>query len=259
MPNLKVSLIQSNIFWEAPQKNREMFQEKIEALSGQTDVIALPEMFPTGFSMKAKQFAETMQGATVAWLSEMSAKTKANIIGSVIIQEKGTYFNRLIWAKPDGQLLHYDKRHLFRMAGEDKVYSAGSKRLIVDLNGWKILPLICYDLRFPLWARNHKNEFDLIIYIANWPERRISHWNLLLKARAVENQCFVAGVNRVGKDGNGIMHTGQSAVVDYLGEELSVFDPEEKIETFTLSYSSLENYRRKFPVWKDADLFTIDK
>ena len=257
MSDLKISLIQSDVFWEEPQKNREMFQEKIQALSGQTDLIILPEMFSTGFTMNVQQFAEPMQGATVAWLSGMSAKTEADMVGSVIIQENENYFNRLIWAKPDGQLIYYDKRHLFRMAGEDEVFSAGNERIIVELNGWKILPLICYDLRFPLWARNRKNEFDMIIYIANWPERRIAHWNLLLQARAVENQCFVAGVNRIGKDGIGINHTGESALIDYLGNKISTLGSIDKTETNTLSYPSLNKFRKKFPVWKDADDFQI--
>ena len=259
MTDLSVALIQSDILWEEPQKNRQMFQRKIEALSGQTDLIILPEMFTTGFTMKAQRFAETMQGATIAWFSKMSAKTKADMVGSVIIQENENYFNRLIWAKPDGRLLHYDKRHLFRMAGEDNVFSAGTVRTIVELNGWKILPLICYDLRFPVWARNRQNEFDMIIYIANWPERRIAHWNLLLKSRAVENQCYVVGVNRIGQDGSGIKHTGQSAAVDYLGNMLCTSDDKEKTETCRLSNIALTDFRKKFPVWKDADLFTITK
>jgi len=257
MSDLKISLIQSDIFWEQPQKNRIQFKDKIQILTDKTDLIIFPEMFSTGFTMNVQKFAETMQGATVAWLVEMASVASADVIGSVIIKEDRNYFNRLIWAKPDGQVIHYDKRHLFQMAGEDKYFSPGSERLIVELNGWKILPLICYDLRFPVWARNRQNEFDMILYIANWPQRRIAHWNLLLQARAVENQCYVAGVNRIGKDGNGINHTGESAVVDYLGSPLSTVTHKETTETIKLSYSSLNHYRNKFPVWKDTDDFRI--
>ncbi len=256
MPDLRVSLIQSAIFWEESQKNREMFKSKIQSLSSQTDLIILPEMFSTGFTMNVQQFAESMQGATVTWLQEMAIFANTDVVGSVIINEDGKYFNRLIWVKADGQLFYYDKRHLFRMAGEDEVFSAGNERLIVELKGWKILPLICYDLRFPVWARNRHNEFDLIFYIANWPERRIAHWNPLLQARAIENQCFVAGVNRIGKDGSGIMHTGQSAVFDFLGNKLCALSGE-KTETTLLPYVSLKEFRNKFPVWKDADGFQI--
>ena len=256
MTSLRISLIQSDIFWEEPPKNREMFRQKIEALAGQTDLIILPEMFSTGFTMNVQQFAETMQGVTVSWLKEMAVHSKADMVGSVIIKEKENYYNRLIWAKPDGRILHYDKRHLFRMAGEDKVFSAGTARTIVALNGWKILPLICYDLRFPVWARSRQNEFVMIIYIANWPERRIAHWNLLLKARAVENQCYVAGVNRMGKDGQGVNHTGQSVLVDFLGNNLMEID-DEKMETGVLAYEGLQKFRKRFPVWKDADNFRI--
>ncbi len=256
MSELKISLIQSNIHWEQPQKNRELFQKKVLTLSGQTDLIVLPEMFSTGFTMNVQQFAETMQGATVTWLKEMAALTNADMVGSVIIREKENFFNRLIWAKPDGQIFYYDKRHLFRMAGEDKVFSAGNKRIIVELKNWKILPLTCYDLRFPVWSRNKQNEFDLIVYIANWPERRIGHWDILLKARAVENQCYVAGVNRVGKDGNGIEHTGQSAIVDFLGKKLCALG-DEQIITNPLPLTLLQNFRKNFPVWKDADAFLV--
>lgn len=257
MQNLKISLIQSSVLWEQPQKNRAQFETKVLSLSGKTDLIILPEMFSTGFTMQVRQFAETMQGATVSWLKEMSAFTNADMVGSLIIREDEKYFNRLIWSKPDGQIFHYDKRHLFRMAGEEKHFYAGGKRVIVELNNWKILPLICYDLRFPVWARNRKNEYDLLIYIANWPERRVSHWSTLLQARAIENQCYVAGVNRTGEDENGIRHTGQSAVFDYLGKNLCALGGGVTSRTVSLSSASLHKFRKKFPVWKDADDFQI--
>jgi len=257
MTDLKISLIQSDIFWEEPQKNKSQFEAKINTLADKTDLIILPEMFSTGFTMNVQQYAESMQGATVSWMKEMSIQSKTDIVGSVIIQEDGKYFNRLLWVKPDKQIFHYDKRHLFQMAGEDKNFSPGSERIIVELNGWKILPLICYDLRFPIWARNRRNEYDLLIYVANWPQRRITHWNLLLQTRAVENQCYVTGVNRIGKDGNEINHTGESTAVDYLGNPLSTITNKETTETITLSYSSLIHYRNKFPIWKDADDFHI--
>ncbi len=257
MSDLRVSLIQGNIFWEQPLQNLVHFSDKIQVLAGKTDLIILPEMFSTGFTMNVQKFAETMQGATVTWLKEMSDQVKADVIGSLIIKEDSKYFNRLLWVKPEGQIFYYDKRHLFRMTGEDKYFSAGSERIIVELNGWKILPLICYDLRFPVWARNRKNEYDMIVYIANWPERRSNHWDILLKARAIENQCFVAGVNRIGEDGNGINHTGQSAVIDYLGNETCTLNDKEKTETCRLSNAGLTEFRKKFPVWKDADEFQV--
>ena len=257
MKDLSVALIQSRIIWEEPEKNRKLFQAKIRTISGATDCIILPEMFTTGFTMKAAQFAEPPEGATLEWMRQMAAQVGSDLAGSFIVKENGRFFNRLYWVKPDGRYFYYDKRHLFRMAQEDRVYRSGASLLTVEVAGWKVRPLICYDLRFPVWSRNRNNEYDLLIYVANWPQRRISHWRLLLKARAVENQAFAIGVNRVGPDGNGIEHTGDSLAVDPLGNVLLDMRDREGAETVRLPRQMLENYRQKFPVWKDCDNFEI--
>lgn len=257
--SLRISLFQYDITWENPAANRKYLAEKIKTLAGQTDIIILPEMFATGFTMAVEKFAETMQGETLHWMQEMAQLSKTAICGSVIISEEGKIFNRFIWLQPDGLMFHYDKKHLFSMAGEDIKYTAGSKRMVINYKDWNILPLVCYDLRFPLWARNVKNAYDLLIYVANWPERRIAHWDALLKARAIENQCYVAGVNRIGKDGNNINHVGHSALYDYLGNALIEPFETENIRTIEINKSGLNEYREKFPVWKDADDFEILK
>ncbi len=256
--DLAITLIQSHIVWEEPEKNRKLFDAKIRAVTEPTHCIILPEMFTTGFTMKAAQFAEPPEGPTVQWMKEMAARCGCDLAGSLVIKEDEKFFNRLYWVKPDGRCFHYDKRHLFRMAKEDETYSPGHSLLTVEVAGWKVRPLICYDLRFPVWSRNRNHDYDLLIYVANWPERRVSHWRLLLQARAVENQAFVAGVNRIGKDGNGIAHTGDSLVVDPLGKIVLDMRGREATETVRLSRQTLENYRQKFPVWKDSDRFEIE-
>ncbi|HSH67464.1 MAG TPA: amidohydrolase [Bacteroidia bacterium] len=259
MNDLKVTLIQSELFWENKEKNLEQFLKKINAISQPTDLIILPEMFTTGFSMNPKKLAEGMTGETVDWMKERAREKKCVIAGSFICEEDGNYYNRLLWVNPDGSYSRYDKRHLFSMGDEHNHYSAGEEKLIVKLKGWKICPLICYDLRFPVWARNTKDSsYDVLIYVANWPERRSFPWKTLLLARAIENQSYVIGANRVGKDGNEISHSGDSAVINPKGEIISKIKPnEEATETVTLSYAELSEFRQQFPAIQDADKFEI--
>jgi predicted amidohydrolase len=203
--------------------------------------------------MNAQKLAQDMNGESVAWIKKKAEAIKADITGSVIIRENGKYFNRLLWAKPDGALSYYDKRHLFRMTGEEKVYSPGDKNITIELKGWRIRPFICYDLRFPCWTRNFKNAYDLAIFTANWPSKRSYHWKTLLLSRAIENQCYVVGLNRVGEDGNGYYHSGDSSVIDPTGNIIFRKQDEESVYTTSLSYSVLEEYRKSFPAWMDAD------
>lgn len=259
MQDLKITIIQSNLHWENIRRNLEMFSQKIASLNEETDLIVLPEMFSTGFTMNNKPLAENMSGKTFGWMKQKAQEKNCVITGSVIIEENGKYFNRLIWMRADGSFETYDKRHLFRYADEQKYYSAGNKKLIVELEGWKICPLICYDLRFPVWIRNRNKEYDALIFVANWPERRNYPREALLIARAIENQAYVIGVNRVGKDGNGVNHSGDSVVINPQGEVLCKAKPnEETVLTVTLSFSELAEWRKKFPAWMDADQFTID-
>lgn len=256
--NLKVTIIQTELFWEEVDKNLSMFSQKIAQINEQTDLIILPEMFTTGFSMESEKLSETMEGKTVAWMKEAAKTADAVITGSLIIEENGKYYNRLIWAQPDGKIFTYDKRHLFRMANENEHFSAGLRRLIIDYKGWKICPLICYDLRFPVWSRNQKQEYDCLIYVANWPEARKEPWTKLLQARAIENQVYVVGVNRVGIDGKGISYTGNSALINPKGNDISqIAEHKESIHTFELGKQELEDFRAKFPVFMDADEFEI--
>lgn len=267
--SLKVSIIQSELHWENVDQNLEMFAQKIEAISESTDIIVLPEMFNTGFSMDSSELAETMDGKTVAWMKAQAIKSNAVITGSLIVKEiplsggaRGGFFNRLIWAQPDGKLYTYDKRHLFRMAGEHNHFTAGDNRLIIEYKGWRICPLICYDLRFPVWSRNtSKNEspvYDILIYVANWPAVRKQPWSKLLEARAIENQCYVIGVNRVGEDGKGIAYSGNSVVVNPKGDVISsIAENADTTESVDLSLAELNEFREKFPVSLDGDDFTL--
>lgn len=238
-----------------------MLEQKIASIQEKAEVVVLPEMFSTGFSMKPKELAETMDGETLQWMKRVAAERKIILTGSVIIEEEGNYYNRLIWMLPNGQYGVYDKRHRFAYAEEDKHYTAGNKRLIASVKGWKINLLICYDLRFPVWARQQAQpgemEYDLLIYVANWPERRAQAWKTLLQARAIENQSYVVGVNRVGDDGNDIHYSGESMVIDPLGEILYTKKDAEDIFTIELDKKHLDTVREKFPFWKDADDFTI--
>lgn len=260
MSSLHISLIQTKLFWEDKAANLLMLEEKINSISQKTEIVVLPEMFSTGFSMNPSTLAETMDGPTVQWMKKMAAEKKIILTGSVIIQENNEFFNRFLWVLPNGTIGHYDKRHRFAFAGEDQHYSSGHKRLIAQVKGWKINLQICYDLRFPVWARQqsaHEPEYDVLLYVANWPERRNHAWKTLLTARAIENQAYVVGVNRVGEDGNGIYHSGNSMVVDPLGEVLYHKEHEEDIFTIILEKNTLTEIRTKFPFWKDADDFHI--
>ncbi len=257
---LSVTLIQTALFWEDKNRNLAMLEDKIMGIDEKTNLVILPEMFSTGFSMRPTVLAETMDGQTIEWMKKISNAKKIIVTGSIIIEDNGHYFNRLIWMLPNGNYGFYDKRHLFAYAGEDQHYTAGNKRLITSVNGWKINLQICYDLRFPVWARQQSNEspeYDLIIYVANWPERRNHAWKTLLTARAIENQSYVIGVNRVGEDGNQINHSGDSMLIDPLGNILFSKEQEEVIHSFVLTKDSLNQTRNEFPFWKDADQFNI--
>ncbi|WP_137936794.1 amidohydrolase [Chitinivorax sp. B] len=254
--DLTLTLAQTDIAWEAIDDNLGRMSEQLHAVQG-SQLIVLPEMFTTGFSMRPTGIAETMDGKAVAWLRETAQAKQADVVGSVAIEEDGRYFNRLIWAKPDGSLRTYDKKHLFSFAGEHDHYTPGSEPLIVELNGWRIATFICYDLRFPVWSRNLQAKYDLALYIASWPERRARHWQALLPARAIENQSYVVGVNRVGTDGNGIRYSGDSMVIDPLGEVLFHERNQERIHTETLSRALLDEVRTQFPFLKDADRYEL--
>jgi omega-amidase len=260
MTNLSISTIQTNLHWENKAANLAMLGKKIGTLDG-AEVVVLPEMFSTGFSMQPQLFAEPMDGPTIAWMQEVAARKKVILTGSIMAVEDGKYFNRLIWMLPTGQFGYYDKRHLFAFAGEHHHYTPGNRRLVAQVNGWRILLLICYDLRFPVWSRqqlqNETPEFDAIIYVANWPDRRIAAWRALLQARAIENQCYVIGVNRVGNDGNGIYHSGYSSVIDPLGEIQFQLKDAEGISSLLLESEKLLEIRHKTPFWKDGDSFQI--
>lgn len=261
MPDISITLIQTNLIWEEPSANLRLLEEKISTMPERGNIVILPEMFSTGFSMQPEKFAETMEGETVSWMKAVSRRYGIILTGSLIIEEGGNYYNRLIWMLPNGQAGHYDKRHLFAYGHEDQHYTPGNKRLIASVNGWKINLQVCYDLRFPVWARQQSSEegpeFDLLIYVANWPERRSHAWKTLLCARAIENQCYVAGVNRVGSDGNNVYHSGNSLVIDPLGQVLYHMADEEDCFTIMLSKDKLEETRKTFPFWRDADEFTI--
>ncbi|GEO02573.1 nitrilase family protein [Adhaeribacter aerolatus] len=258
MQDLSVTLVQTALHWHDAAANREMLAQKLAGLTEATDLIVLPEMFTTGFSMEAPHLAEKPDGPTLAWLQEQAAIHKAVITGSLITEENGQYFNRLIWMRPDGSFTNYDKRHLFRMAGEHQVYTAGTARLIVTLNGWRICPLVCYDLRFPVWSRNIGPDYDLLLYVANWPAKRSLAWKTLLPARAIENLAYVAGVNRVGEDGKSIVYTGDSAAYGPTGEVIWQQSHAEAVETIKLSPEALQAYRQSFPAYLDADSFLLN-
>jgi len=276
MSTLTVTTIQPDLQWEDKSANLRRLEEKIDGIAEHTELVILPEMFGTGFSMRPELLAEPMEGPTIAWMRAIAARKKIILTGSVIIEEEGKYFNRLIWMLPNGQYGYYDKRHRFAYAGENEHYSAGNKRLIASVKGWKILLLVCYDLRFPVWSRQapqtpapargdaghpqdtRELEYDLIIYVANWPQRRSVAWKTLLQARAIENQSYVVGVNRVGDDGNKIEHSGDSMIIDPLGEILYHGVGKEEVFTLTLEKEKLDAIRERFPFWKDADRFHID-
>ncbi len=293
MQDLSVTVIQTSLYWENPTANLANLEEKIAQISTQSDLIILPEMFTTGFTMNVKNVAEPMNFTTFKWMRQQAKQTGAVITGSYIVKEGENYCNRLLWMRPDGTFEQYDKRHLFRMGGEHNHYAQGTKRLIVELKGWKICPLICYDLRFPVWSRNvrevvspksvshkEKNErdsietkeenldslrlttydsltYDLLIYVANWPAVRSQVWDTLLQARAIENQSYCIGVNRVGADEMGLNYSGNSAIIDFKGNQLFYQKDAEVINNQILSKQELEDFRTKFPAYLDADEFEI--
>jgi omega-amidase len=267
---LRITTVQADLIWQNKAENLQKFDKILNemksrtpsglrgSLRGQTDVIVLPEMFTTGFSMSPAALAEPMTGETVAFLREKSRELDAAITGSFICEENGNYHNRLVWMQPDGQFWTYDKHHLFSLANEQDYYTAGAKMLQVEWRGWTIRPMICYDLRFPVWSRNvAPNFYDVAIYVANWPERRRHPWQSLLVARAIENQAFVVGVNRVGVDGNGVSHSGDSTIVDFAGERLFQRSYTEGVETTTLLKEDLINFRKKFTFLADQDVFSL--
>lgn len=250
--------IQADLFWENPTKNLAFFEEKINNLPENTDLVVLPEMFTTGFTMKPENIAEKMNGKTVSWMVKMATEKQFAITGSLVISENQNYYNRLIFVHPSGKIETYDKRHSFTLAGEHKVYTAGNKKLIIDFKGWKICPLICYDLRFPVWARNTEN-YDLLIFMANWPVTRIKAWETLLKARAIENMCYVIGINRTGKDVNKYEYSGNSLILDYLGDELASLSKNEVgIVSAPISKENQNKVREKLDFLNDMDTFTIN-
>lgn len=256
--NLKTALIQVDLVWEDPSENLRKFTEKIDTIKEQTDLIVLPEMFSTGFSMDAEALAENMDGSTLSWMKETAIDKNTAITGSVIIKENGNFYNRLFFVFPDGSFKTYDKRHTFTLAKEDKTYTAGKERLIVEYKGWRICPLICYDLRFPVWARN-TSDYDLLIYVANWPETRIHAWDILLQARAIENMSYCIGVNRTGNDGNDYKYNGHTAVYDCLGKSLFDNDrAQEFTEIIELDKSHIEETRDKLKFLQDRDSFNLD-
>ena len=255
---LNIAFIQPNLEWENAEANRKQFSEKIEKISDEVDLIILPEMFTTGFSMNAEKLAEKTDAETLKWLRERAKNKSAAITGSVIITENGHYYNRLFFVFPDGNYELYDKRHTFTLAKEDETYTAGTKKLIVDYKGWKICPLICYDLRFPVWARNTE-DYDLLLYVANWPEKRVDAWDALLKARAIENMAYCIGVNRTGEDGDGYIYNGHSTAYDPLGKALTELNREDVFTSeISLDKASLTEVRAKLKFLQDRDKFSLD-
>ena len=255
---LNVVGIQADLFWENPTKNLAYFEDKINNLSENIDLVVLPEMFTTGFTMNPEKVAEKMNGITISWMQKMASEKQIAITGSLVIQEDKKYYNRLVFVHPSGKIETYDKRHSFTLAGENKVYTSGNKKLIIAYKGWRICPLICYDLRFPVWARNTEN-YDLLIFMANWPVTRIKAWNILLKARAIENMSYVIGVNRTGKDANKYKYSGNSLIVDYLGETISSLSENETgLISFTIDKDHQNKMREKLGFLNDKDSFSIN-
>lgn len=260
MRDLTISLLQTELHWQDPAANRAHFDGLIDAIDrveGMPHLVVLPEMFSTGFSMDAVRLAERMDGESVAWMELVAKDYGVTLCGSLIVEDDGRYFNRLIWATPGEDVQWYDKRHLFRMAREHEHYAAGNERRVFSLGDWRVCPLVCYDLRFPVWSRGI-DEFDLLVFVANWPAVRRSAWSTLLPARAVENLCYTAGLNRIGTDGNDIRYAGDSGVFDFLGSTLADCGDADSIATVILDGAKLERFREKFPAHLDADSFSID-
>lgn len=259
---LSIALIQTDIYWKDRSANLSMFEEKIWSIPEKVDLIILPEMFNTGFSMDVHELAEHMNFNTGKWMKQMAAQTGAVITGSFIVKEDNNYYNRLLWVTPDGDVEVYDKRHLFGMANEHEHFSAGTENNIVKLKGWKIMPQICYDLRFPVWSRNLEVDgspsYDLVFFIASWPAARVNAWDALLKARAIENQSYSIGVNRIGVDGNDIKYVGHTSAFDFKGDSICYLEDKEEVKVIHLDKALLQGSRKKFPFLIDADNFTIN-
>tara|TARA_B100000795_G_C22806541_1_gene445286 strand:+ start:11638 stop:12402 length:765 start_codon:yes stop_codon:yes gene_type:complete len=254
MKNINISIIQTELAWEDKPTNLNHFETCLQQVPEDSRLVILPEMFTTGFSMNPKKLAEKMSGESVEWMRKQAISLNKTIVGSVIIEENKQYYNRLIWMKPDGKFQYYNKHHCFRYADEHLHYTGGDKELIVELEGWQFACYICYDLRFPVWSRNTNLKYDVALYIANWPAKRSEHWKTLLKARAIENQAYTIGVNRIGNDGKGFGHSGDSIVLNGQGEQISNTESNKfSIETITLNANELIDYRNKFPAWMDAD------
>ena len=262
MKPLKIAALQSILHWHDPEVNKSHIAQFLDNQQVDTDILILPEMFTTGFSMEAPALAEAEEGKSLEWMQTIALKYDCLLVGSIIIHENGAYFNRLLAVDKNGILARYNKRHLFRMANEHIVYQAGIEKVIFEYKGWRICPQICYDLRFPVWSRNPVSEdgyaYDLLIYVANWPAMRAKHWVNLLTSRAIENQSYVVGVNRVGKDGNDLPYSGNSAIIDYMGEKMAYLEDKEGLLNATITYENMNKWRNKFPIWKDADSFSID-
>jgi len=257
--NLKITIFQAYLFWENVDKNLQNISLRLSmGVKEKTDLIVLPEMFNTGFSMNAAALAEEMDGKTIRWMAQSAAKYDCVITGSLIIKENGKYFNRMIWMLPTGEYQQYDKWHLFGMGEEDKTYTAGNEKVIVELKGWKIRLAICYDLRFPVYLRNNDSAYDILLLIASWPDKRIAHWKALIPARAIENQSYVIAVNRVGHDGKEVYHSGHSMCIDAYGNTVYYKPEDEDLYTFSINYEDMIKIRKSFPFLKDADDFIIE-
>ena len=252
---LRIALIQASPRWHQPAANRRTFEGMLQGVGEGLDLVVLPEMFSTGFTMSSGEVAETMAGETVSWLREQAADLGTTIAGSLVVRDGGC-FNRLVWMPPNGRETVYDKRHLFRMAGEHEHYAAGAERVVVTIGPWRVCLCVCYDLRFPVWLRSC-NDYDVLLCVANWPAARQSAWNVLLRARAIENQCYAVGVNRVGTDGNEVDYRGGSAVYDSEGNALVEAFDDELVLHETLNLDELNTYRERFPAWRDADEFEV--
>ena len=261
MQDLSIALVQRALVWEDPAANREQLAADIAAIGSDTDLVILPEMFTTGFSMNAEAVAEDEASTTLPWLQALAAKHDTAITGSLAVRAHGEVYNRLLFVKPNGEVQHYDKRHRFRMSGEDQHYGAGTDKLIVEWRGWRLCPMICYDLRFPVWSRNrpagHSDAYDALLFVANWPAKRRIHWRQLLIARAIENQAYCVGLNRVGSDGNQLEYSGDSMVLAADGELILDCEATSGVFTARLDFQKMDTYRRKFPCHKDADDFSL--
>jgi len=252
---LNIALIQTDLYWEDPVSNRKMFEEKIASIPDDVDLIVLPEMFTTGFTMKPENMLLSESEGSLDWMKQIAQEHQVALVGSIIFQENGKFFNRLYFTAPEGDIVSYDKKHTFTLAGEDEVYEAGTKKVIFEYKGFKICPMICYDLRFPVWSRNVE-DYDILIFVANWPKKRVNAWDTLLKARAIENMAYCVGVNRTGKDGLDFEYPGHSAVYDVLGQTLA-FSKNEEILYATLTKEYIESTRKKLRFLEDRDRFSL--